>query len=440
MRLSYKVFMTAALIIIALLGVAAWSLMAINRLVEVNRGLATQALPALRMGAVLREQLTGLMRVEQDAASGREEVRKAWNDRAARMAKDFDLLRTFLGSDDERTYHHEATVAFATYRRLAATGGGIDREVRGAAERTATGIDRMLGATYAALDEAQVEARQLEDRTWNTVYWWMLAAVAMALAATGFLTLHMTRALRGLTVATAQLAEGAFTKPLPVSSRDEIGQLSRSFNRMAERLHEVEQLKEEFFSHISHELRTPLTSVKEATHLLLERVPGELTPKQKRLVEIIGTSSDRLLRLVNQVLELSRLRARVLPLERRRVDMEKVVARALDELRPQAEERGQLRRAGGRGPTPSRHGQSHGQCRQVHAPGRLAHGGAGGRRRRARDLDRGHGRRHSRGRSVAHLRSLQAGAPGARRLRAGPRHRQGPRGGPRRDRVGGVRS
>ena len=164
--------------------------------------------------------------------------------------------------------------------------------------------------------------------------------MAVALAATGFLTLHMTRALRGLTVATAQLAEGAFTKPLPVSSRDEIGQLSRSFNRMAERLHEVEQLKEEFFSHISHELRTPLTSVKEATHLLLERVPGELTPKQKRLVEIIGTSSDRLLRLVNQVLELSRLRARVLPLERRRVDMEKVVARALDELRPQAEERG----------------------------------------------------------------------------------------------------
>src|SRR5207253_169468 len=162
MRLSYKVFMTAALIIIALLGVAAWSLLAINRLVEVNRGLATQALPALR---------------------------------------------------------------------------------------TATGIDRMLGATYAALDEAQVEARQLEERTWNTVYWWMLAAVAVALAATGFLTLHMTRALRGLTVATAQLAEGAFTKPLPVSSRDEIGQLSRSFNRMAERLHEVEQLKEEFFSH-----------------------------------------------------------------------------------------------------------------------------------------------------------------------------------------------
>src|SRR2546425_4433014 len=235
MRLSYKVFMTAALIIIALLGVAAWSLLAINRLVEVNRGLATQALPALRMGAVLREQLTSLTRVEQDAASSRDEVRKAWNDRAARMAKDFDLLRAFLGSDEERNSHHEAMVAFATYRRLAATSGGPDREVRRAASLTASGIDRLLAATYAALDEAQLEARELEGRTWNTVYWWMLAAVAVALAATGFLTLHMNRAPRGLTVATAPLPEGAVTQPPPRSSRGGIGPPPPSFEPKAGR-------------------------------------------------------------------------------------------------------------------------------------------------------------------------------------------------------------
>src|SRR5437879_13773776 len=108
MRLSYKVFMTAALIIIALLGVAAWSLLAINRLVEVNRGLATQALPALRMGAVLREQLTGLMRVEQDAASAREEAGRAGIDRPPRMAKDSDPLRPSLAADDDRRTHPAA--------------------------------------------------------------------------------------------------------------------------------------------------------------------------------------------------------------------------------------------------------------------------------------------------------------------------------------------
>jgi len=341
MRLPYKVFLTSALVIVALVGVATWSLLAISRLVDVNRGIATQSLPALRMGASLREQLGGLTRTEMDAGpAALEPARRAWNDRAARMAKDFDLLRSFLSSEEERSQHQEAIVAFALYRRLAAIGPGLDSERRFAADRTGAYLDRVLGATYGALEEAQAEARQLERHTWNTVYWALFASLAAALATTAFLAVHLRRSLRRLSIATAQLADGAFTQPLPVTSRDEIGDLARSFNRMAERLREVDQLKEEFFSHISHELRTPLTSVKEATHLLLDRVQGPLTAKQARLVDIIAASSDRLLRLVNQVLELSRLRARLFPLERRPVDMEKIVVRALEELRPQVEDKG----------------------------------------------------------------------------------------------------
>jgi len=341
MRLTYKVFMTSALVIVALVGVATWSLLAISRLVDVNRSIATQSLPALRMGTSLREQLGGLTQTEMDARPATAEpAQRAWNDRAARMAKDFNLLRSFLSSEEERSQHQEAIVAFAIYRRLAAMGPGLDAERRFAADRTGAHLDRLLGATYGALEEAQLEARQLEGHTWNTVFWALLASLAAALATTALLAVHLRRSLRRLSIATAQLADGAFTHPLPVTSRDEIGELARSFNRMAERLREVDHLKDEFFSHISHELRTPLTSVKEATHLLLDRVQGPLTAKQARLVDIIAASSDRLLRLVNQVLELSRLRARLLPLERRAVDMEKVVVRALEELRPQVEDKG----------------------------------------------------------------------------------------------------
>lgn len=341
MRLPYKVFMTSALVIVALVGVATWSLLAISRLVDVNRGFATQSLPALRMGASVREQLAGLTRTERDARAGAAEpAQRAWNDRGSRMAQDLDLVRSFLRSEEERSQHHEAIVAFAIYRRLAAMGPGLDAERRFAAERTAAYLDGMVGATYGALEAAQIEARQLEGHTWNSVFWALLASLAAALSTTALLAVHLRRSLRRLSTATAQLANGAFTHPLPVTSRDEIGELARSFNRMAERLREVDHLKEEFFSHISHELRTPLTSVKEATHLLLDHVQGPLTAKQTRLLDIIASSSDRLLRLVNQVLELSRLRARLLPLERRPLDMEKVVVRALEELRPQVEDKG----------------------------------------------------------------------------------------------------
>ena len=123
MRLPYKVFMTSALVIVALVGVATWSLLAISRLVDVNRAIATQSLPALRIGASLREQLGGLTRTEADARPAAvEPAQRAWNDRAARMAKELNLLRSFLSSEAERSQHQEAIVAFAIYRRLAAMG------------------------------------------------------------------------------------------------------------------------------------------------------------------------------------------------------------------------------------------------------------------------------------------------------------------------------
>jgi len=129
-------------------------------------------------------------------------------------------------------------------------------------------------------------------------------------------------------------------EPIDDSARDEIGALARAFNAMAAQLRRMDETKEEFFATLSHELRSPLTSVREAAHLLRDGVPGPLNAKQTRLVTLISRSTDRLLRLVNQILELSRLRAGVLPLARASVDMAQVVGRAVEELRPQAEEAG----------------------------------------------------------------------------------------------------
>src|SRR4029453_3554441 len=129
-------------------------------------------------------------------------------------------------------------------------------------------------------------------------------------------------------------------EPIPIGGHDELGVLAGAFNAMASRLRQLDEMKEEFFAIFSHELRSPLTSVREAAHLLADGVPGPLTAKQARLVEIIGRSSDRLLRLVNQILDVSRLSAGLLPIGRALVDLERVVARAADELRPQAEEAG----------------------------------------------------------------------------------------------------
>src|SRR5256886_17178794 len=81
--------------------------------------------------------------------------------------------------------------------------------------------------------------------------------------------------------------------------------------RMAARLVEVDQMKKNFISHVSHELKAPLASMQETTHLLLEGIPGTLTEKQRRLLDLNLQSGKRLAQMIGNMLDLSRLEAGV---------------------------------------------------------------------------------------------------------------------------------
>ncbi len=144
--------------------------------------------------------------------------------------------------------------------------------------------------------------------------------------------------MRQLSAATRRVADGSFAKPLIADSSDEVGDLTLAFNHMAEELREVEAHKQQFFSQISHELRNPLTAIRASAQLLLRRPADLLDAKGRHWVESIDTSVDRLLSLVTRILDLNRLRAGVFPLERRPLELDKVVARALDVLGAQAEQ------------------------------------------------------------------------------------------------------
>lgn len=103
----------------------------------------------------------------------------------------------------------------------------------------------------------------------------------------------------------------------------------------------VSALKNEFVSAVSHELRTPLTSIRGSLSLLRAGVAGELgTEKQKTLVEIAHSNSDRLLLLVNDLLDLQKIEAGELEIEREQFDLGVAVEDALDANRPYARQMG----------------------------------------------------------------------------------------------------
>jgi signal transduction histidine kinase len=104
-----------------------------------------------------------------------------------------------------------------------------------------------------------------------------------------------------------------------------------------ERLVESDRLKDEFVALISHDLRTPLTSIMGYVELALEEVGPPLDDERRGYLEVVSRSSDRLLRLVDDLLFVARLQAGRLVLTRSQLDLAVIAAQAVEEARPRAE-------------------------------------------------------------------------------------------------------
>ncbi|RPJ08816.1 MAG: HAMP domain-containing protein [Deltaproteobacteria bacterium] len=136
-----------------------------------------------------------------------------------------------------------------------------------------------------------------------------LAATLLGVSACFFITRSITRPLTAFAKKTREISVGIFKSDLRISSPPEVSDLTRAFNLMCDRLKAVDKMKLDFFSTMSHELRTPLTSIREGTSLLLEGVGGTIVEKQKRLLTILAVQTDRLIDLVNSVLDFSKMEA-----------------------------------------------------------------------------------------------------------------------------------
>jgi PAS domain S-box-containing protein len=95
---------------------------------------------------------------------------------------------------------------------------------------------------------------------------------------------------------------------------------------------EVDRMKSEFVSTVSHELRTPLTSIKGSLGLLLGGASGELPEKAVQLLKIAQNNSDRLIRLINDILDISKIESGKVQMERKPVDMAEVARSAAEGL------------------------------------------------------------------------------------------------------------
>lgn len=137
-----------------------------------------------------------------------------------------------------------------------------------------------------------------------------LLAVVAGLVAIQLLARGMTSPLREMVVATHEMAKGDYSRSVTSSSRDEVGELARAFNKMAADLAEVDRMRRDLVANVSHELRTPIT----ALQALLENAVDGVAPADSATLETMLLQVHRLARLVDQLLDLSKLESGTIPL------------------------------------------------------------------------------------------------------------------------------
>lgn len=156
-------------------------------------------------------------------------------------------------------------------------------------------------------------------------------ALGVAAAAATLLSLTLTRRLRALTRAAKRYAEGRGDLPTRVRGRDEIAELDRALHEMAGEIASRSAYNRDFVSTTLHELRSPLTAIKGAAEVL-QSPASQPREVQEKFTRNILRQADRMMRLVGELRELTRLDAESRREDGERLDYVAFVRAALERL------------------------------------------------------------------------------------------------------------
>ena len=201
---------------------------------------------------------------------------------------------------------------------------------------------RLGGETFGAIIVAKPRA-ELQERWMDLTRQLVLASLAglaIALGLVWYLTRRVTKPVLALSRAADEVAARRYAAELPEpTSGDEIAHLTERFREMTERLAEAEAHERNFLVRVSHELRTPITAIRGHVAALREGLAEDPQAVEASL-DVIGAATDRLARLVGDLVDLARLEAHSFTLEEEEVELQRLVEQGFQSFAEEARRRG----------------------------------------------------------------------------------------------------
>jgi two-component system sensor histidine kinase BaeS len=183
-------------------------------------------------------------------------------------------------------------------------------------------IDTLAAGYFVTLMERyHISPEPAHDMFVNAVHryliWASLAAALVAIILNFFMMRRILSPLTRMTTISRQISAGDFNGRVPETTSDEVGQLARDFNRMAESLEKIENLRRGLMIDVTHELRTPLTNMRG----YLEALNDGVLPPSEETFNLLHEETLRLVNLVEDVLRLARADAARNKLQRDQMDL-----------------------------------------------------------------------------------------------------------------------
>jgi signal transduction histidine kinase len=163
--------------------------------------------------------------------------------------------------------------------------------------------------------------------------WASLAAILLAVILSFLLMKRVLGPLTQMTNITQKIASGDYSGNVPIATRDEVGRLAVAFNRMAESLQHIEQLRKTMMINVAHELRTPLTNMQGYLEALVD---GVVAPSKDTL-DLLQEETMRLVHLVEDILRLAKADAARADLHKIEIKLSDLIVHVIESFQLQFE-------------------------------------------------------------------------------------------------------
>ena len=176
---------------------------------------------------------------------------------------------------------------------------------------------------HASLPEIQ---RSFHD-IYRITLWAIIISIGIAYCVLYVQTKKISKHLMEINEAAKVISSGEFQKRLHIDTEDEIEELAKSFNEMAESLEKIEEMRKNFIANISHDLRSPMTTIRGFVEGIVDgTIPEEM---QEHYLRIVLEESKRLIKMTNDLLDLSKMQQGQVQLHKTAFELHELLRRQL---------------------------------------------------------------------------------------------------------------